>query len=403
MAGITVSNGLFPFINPNLDAFTRSRVSELYALFDGKVINDNQPFNWDDQQTSGANTSSTFLANQASVNLSVTENIAGTRVRQTFRRFNYQPGKSQLILMTFNLNIGADGITKRLGYFSSLNGLFLQQKDNVVSVVRRTNVTGNVVDTTVSQSNWNLDKLDGTGRSKVTIDWTKAQLLTIDFEWLGVGRVRFGLYLDGQPVYFHQFLASNVLETVYMSSPNLPLRYEIINDGTGPTNNLTCICSTVSSEGGQEATGFLRAIDSVSDFTLQQGTQYPLINLRLKSTHLDSLIKFITFSAVSNAIARETVKIRLVLNGTINNSANWVDITNSPLQSMLGTVNTTLTGGTILRSITAPAQVFINLPSQEAEILGSTINGVSDIISLVAEPVTANMKVFADLNWREVS
>jgi hypothetical protein len=305
--------------------------------------------------------------------------------------------------MTFNLNIGADGITKRLGYFSSLNGLFLQQKDNVVSVVRRTNVTGNVVDTTVSQSNWNLDKLDGTGRSKVTIDWTKAQLLTIDFEWLGVGRVRFGLYLDGQPVYFHQFLASNVLETVYMSSPNLPLRYEIINDGTGPTNNLTCICSTVSSEGGQEATGFLRAIDSVSDFTLQQGTQYPLINLRLKSTHLDSLIKFITFSAVSNAIARETVKIRLVLNGTINNSANWVDITNSPLQSMLGTVNTTLTGGTILRSITAPAQVFINLPSQEAEILGSTINGVSDIISLVAEPVTANMKVFADLNWREVS
>ena len=403
MAGIAVDNGLYPYTSPNLDAFTRSRVSQLYTFFDGKTINDNQPFNWDDQETSGANTSSTFLANQASVLLGVTNNIAGTRVRQTFKRFNYQPGKSQIVLMTFNLNAGAEGITKRLGYFTNTNGIFLQQRDDIVYIVRRTNATGNVVDNEVAQSNWNLDPLDGTGRSKIIVDWTKAQLLVIDFEWLGIGRVRVGLYIAGEPVYFHQFLASNLLTTVYMSSPNLPIRYEITNNGTGPTNNLTCICSTVASEGGQEATGFLRAVDSVSDFTLQQGTQYPLINLRLKSTHLDSLVKFITFSAVSNAIARETVKIRLVLNGTINNSANWADITNSPLQSMLGTINTTLTDGTILRSITAPSQVFIALPSQEAEILGSTINGTPDVISLVVEPITANMKVFCDLNWREVS
>jgi len=82
------------FAPSQLDNFGRLRVSQPETLFDSKMLHDNAPLLWDDSQTSGAGTSSTYNANQSSVTLAVTAATAGTRVRQTFRRFNYQPGKS---------------------------------------------------------------------------------------------------------------------------------------------------------------------------------------------------------------------------------------------------------------------------------------------------------------------
>lgn len=46
--------------------------------------------------------------------------FARLRVRQTFKRFNYQPGKSQLIIRTEILGVSNTGITKRLGLFDGV-------------------------------------------------------------------------------------------------------------------------------------------------------------------------------------------------------------------------------------------------------------------------------------------
>lgn len=83
-----------------LDAFGRKRVSNPEVVFDSKQIVDNQPLYWDDQQTSGSGTSSTYNTNQSSTTISVSNLTAGVRIRQTFRRFNYQPGRGQTIFMT---------------------------------------------------------------------------------------------------------------------------------------------------------------------------------------------------------------------------------------------------------------------------------------------------------------
>ena len=85
----------------------------------------------------------------------------------------------------------------------------------------------------------------------------------IDYEWLGVGRVRVGFIIDGLIKYCHYFNHSNddTFTSVYMSSPNLPLRYDIQSDGTNP-GELDHICSTVISEGGIEQTGTLRSVDN---------------------------------------------------------------------------------------------------------------------------------------------
>jgi len=104
-------------------------------------------------------------------------------------------------------------------------------------------------DTLISQSNWNIDKFDGTGNSGITLDFTKAQLFVIDFEWLSVGRIRYGFYIYGKIFYCHQITNVNSLTAPYMVTPNLPVRYEVRNNDGGNVS-LTQICSSVITEGG---------------------------------------------------------------------------------------------------------------------------------------------------------
>ena len=244
--------------SPTRDAFSRLRVSEPLHLFASKQLANNQPLFWDDAVLSGAGTSSTYNTNQASTTLAVSNLTAGSRARQTFRSFQYTPGKSQLIDLTFVSTAPAAGITKRVGYFNTNNGLYFEQAGTTLQVVTRTFTSGAVVNNAVTQANWNLDKLDGSGGagnpSGLTLDVTKTQILVIDFQWLGVGAVRFGFNINGVLYYVHQFRNANNLSLVYTQIPSLPLRYEITNDGTGGVASLTHICASVASEGGTPRT-----------------------------------------------------------------------------------------------------------------------------------------------------
>jgi len=269
------------------DAFSRLRVSNPKTIFDSKQLYDNAPLFWDDQEESGSGTTSTHSINKAASSLAVALNTAGKRTRQTYMRFNYQPGKSQLVFVTGILNEsgGGSGITTNIGLFDDNNGLFFQDKNGIKSVIIRSNTSGSVVDTVVTKNNWD-DPLDGTGRSAITIDFTKTQIFVIDFQWLGVGRIRFGFNIGGIIVYCHLIQNANVLSLVYMSTPNLPIRIQIENDGTGQASSLSHICVTIISEGGNDETGIIRykSVDNTVLNANTTGTLYLALALRLKST-----------------------------------------------------------------------------------------------------------------------
>jgi hypothetical protein len=128
--------------NATIDAFGRLRVSEPFTILDTKQLVDSLPLFYDDAQTSGAGTTSTYNANQASTTMAVSAATAGVRVRQSKLRGTYQPGKSLLILATFVLGTTPSGVTKRVGYFDEKNGLFLQAAGSTLSFVRRTFTSG---------------------------------------------------------------------------------------------------------------------------------------------------------------------------------------------------------------------------------------------------------------------
>lgn len=206
-----------------------------------------------------------------------------------------------MILLTGVIGIGSSGITQEIGQFNDDNGLFFRIDDGIAYVVRRTKTSGSVVDNSVAQSSWNIDAMDGTGNSGITIDFDKTQIFIIDYEWLGVGRVRMGFVIGGSIYYCHEFLNSNVLTVVYMSTPNLPLRYSIENDGTGAASTLDHICSTVISEGGQQDTGMLRHQDTGAISGLLTSGIYALLGIRLKSTHIGSAINMVRSSIAASS------------------------------------------------------------------------------------------------------
>lgn len=273
------------------DAFGRLRVSQPLTLFDSS-----HRFDDNDLWSTATATSGTavFNANQGLIDLSVTAASGSSVIRETVKVFAYQPGKSLLIMNTFVLNPAKTGLTQRVGYFGTSNGFYLELADSTLSFVKRSIVTGSIVNTPVAQADWNYDKMDGTGPSKLTLDITKAQILWMDLEWLGVGSVRMGFVINGQFILCHTFQHANVLASTYITTASLPLRYEIFNTtGTTGASTLKQICSTVISEGGYELRGAqLSAGTSITaprTFAVA-GTYYPMITIRLKSTRLDAIV-----------------------------------------------------------------------------------------------------------------
>jgi len=213
----------------NVDAFGRLRVSQPYTLFDSqnRYAADNQL----DVATTGTGTT-TFLSNEAAVKMEVTSGGVGSVTRQSFRSFPYQPGKGLLVLATFVMDSSTSAnLTQSVGYFNDSNGVFFKRTGSTNSFVLRSSSTptpGTPSDVrTVNQSNWNGDKLDGTGASGLTLDPTKAQILWMDFEWLGVGSVRCGFIIDAQYIVCHTFENANDVTSVYMTTATLPVRYQI--------------------------------------------------------------------------------------------------------------------------------------------------------------------------------
>ena len=390
----------FNIDTPEIDAFARKRVSDIFTLFDSKQLYDNLPLLYDDQQVSGSGTTSVHSSAKASTVMSVTANTAGRRVRQSFMRMNYQPGKSMLIFCTGTISSAGTGITAGMGYYDDNNGLFLRIKNGVVQFVKRTSFTGSPVDVAVDQEDWNVDTFNGKGESGITLDPTKSQILYIDFEWLGVGRVRMGFVVDGIPYVCHQFVHSNKQAGVYMSTPNLPIRYEIQNDGTGAATSLDHICASVMSEGGVQNNGYLRHIDTGSIASLSTGQPYAVMGGRLKTTHLGASIIVENISMIGSANDQAHWELRI--GGTVAGTFTYSDITNSAVQVAIGATANTISGGTEIDGGYFTTQQGVSFTVPNALRLGSTIAGVSQEWQLVVIPITNNITVRASVTWREL-
>ncbi len=401
-----------PHDSPGVDAFGRWRVSNPRTIFDSKQIFDNQPLFWDEKLAAGGSgITSAHSADEAATTITSSDATAGKFTRQTFMRFNYQPGKSQSIAMTGVLDDsgGGTGVQRRIGAFDDENGFFFEDDEGTIKVVFRSNVTSSVVDTKVAQSSWNLDKMNGTGTSGVNMDFTKAHIWVFDYEWLGVGRARLGMFHGGRIVYVHQFQNDNTVNTAYMSTPNLPLRYQMITTGSSPVSSMVCICATVISEGGQEDLGILRYVSTggAHNDLADDNVVYAIIGIRLKQAYLGATIQIQGVSLAEHVGSKEYEWI-LLFNPTVANTFTYGDQANSAVQTVLGGSTNTVTSGTaIAGGMASSAQKGGTVVAANIENvlrLGVKIDGTVDQIVLCVRPIggSTGLDVEGSLIWREL-
>jgi hypothetical protein len=396
-----------------VDAFGRARVSNPLTLFDSYNRYDANGKFHTATVTGG---STTFVANTAALQMNLTTANNAQVIRESKRVFAYQPGKSLQILQTFIMNPAKEGLRQRVGYFNGENGIFLELDGDTLSFVRRSNSTGTPTDTKITQANWNLDTLDGTGPSSLTLDISKAQIIFIDVEWLGLGTVRVGFVINGQLIHCHSFHHANEIDGPYMTTACLPVRYEITNTAeTANNSTLKQVCSSVISEGGYELRGKPRSIGTPANTPVTlatAGVWYPIVSMRLKSTHIDSIVIPTNISVLGEGNGGR-VKYGLIENGTLSiaggGTVTFTSANNDSSVEYNMTANV-ITGGIVMQ------QGFLGVTNQSADSVTLDRdalfkfqlerNGLTQtpaILTLAVMPGTAGDEASGSIDWEEIT
>jgi len=391
------------FTGAGVDAFGRARFSQPVTLFDSQhIFDENSQFS---ESTSGTTTTQ-YLTNESSYEMTVDTASGDEVIRESKRVMPYQPGKSLLILNSFTMNEAKTNLRQRVGYFSSQNGIYVEQDDNTVYIVKRSYTSGSVVETRIAQSNWNGDTLDGnatTSTSGYVLNMSKSQLMWIDIEWLGVGSVRVGFVINGQFIIAHTFHHANLGTSTYMTTACLPIRYEITNtDATATSSTMRQICSTAISEGGYDARAIERSAGTALTGTSIDTAYESLMSIRLKSGRLNSIVVPAGVDVLN--VANTDFEYALFLNATPTTPfASWTSgsdaVEYSLTNSTFSSIGTQILSG-YLGGKTAPANIGDGFAWEYQ--LGRTLAGVSDVITLAARAKSNSSAIAGRMKWYEL-
>lgn len=272
--------------SPNLDAFGGLRTTSARIIGEYRTVTGTASELEYVSLISGSATRTTNLTRK-SVDLVTTTANSDRAVHQTRQYHPYIAGTSNKFLITFKMDLGKTNLIQSVGAFDDNNGIFFRMNGTIPEVVVRKGGSDTEV---VSQSNWNKDRLDGTmtefNQSGITANFSKCHILTLDYQWLGVGRVRVGFVIGGKIIYVHEFNHANTTSEVYMYSASLPVRWELHNTGVvASPSEMQAICAGVYCEGSDNEIGFTVSVSTGTSQSVTNTTDGQcLLAIRLKNS-----------------------------------------------------------------------------------------------------------------------
>jgi hypothetical protein len=368
----------FETANQTLDALGRLRVSIPNSAHDSFFEYDAINRVWDTALV-GTGTS-VFTTPQRDVILSTGGTASGARaMRQQLTYMRFREGVGVQICFYYTpVSAGfplAGAAKSRAGYFDDNDGVYFQVSAASNAFVLRGSGTGSVVEVVIPQTNWNLDRLNGGGGSRITLDVTKPQALIICFNSLNAGRIRFGFRFGEETVYAHEVTLTNITPPVRFVRKSLPLRIEAFNSG-GAGSNFSMEFSSVyaTHEGGNvDEEAFLSAAFTPTQVAINVAGLTPILSVRLKDTfnglEVHGLVSpwLLSVFNTGNSGAFFTILGNATLTGAVWNSVG----PNSILE--LDTSATAVAGGdqsiggfvpTATGSGTAVAEISVNFPTK---------------------------------------
>lgn len=415
MATIARDENRVPFIassvdedSPTIDAFSRARVSNPNYVFDTNFQYDLQPLVWEAVTAESGATVTHDSTNRNVLFTTSSTPTGGASYVQTYEHFRYQAGRSQAALITFNFIETEPNTTKFVGYSDGSNGIELQLTSSGAQLALLSDTDKG--DETVIQANWNLDKLDGKGESGITVDWTKTHIFFVDFQWLGVGRVRCGLDIDGKIVYVHEFQHANVQTVAYMQTANLPLRAGMTCTGASSTT-MRLICASVMSEGGQEDIGGYNFSVGVNG-TAGNDARAHILSLRPETTFnsIANRSKFVLESIDIANTGTATVKWELCLGQAISGTTtyNAVNATYSAMEynsagTISGSPTIVIASGYVPASVQAKGAISATVANKYPITLdqAGAVRALGTL-TLIATGAGSTSAISVSFNWREI-
>lgn len=308
----------------DLDAFGRLRVSNPHNQLEFHHQWDLAPL------FAGTTSDTTGTVTHVPPAARLTADAGETVKHQSHYYATYQPGKGRKVRMTGVFGAHVSGADYLMGYGDDNDGVFIRRKPSGVMAILLRSST--IADVDVEQSSWNIDPMDGTGPSGLTLTNTVGLHGVIDLEWLSIGRVRWGFGIGGTIVYVHAFDGSNnqSVNTSYMRTGSLPLRWELVNGGAS-TATLDAVCATAVSEGGHDPSGLLWSADTgATPITIPAATLQPLLSVRPRATFNSITNRGVLIPGAITAIADDNCMIEVYIAGTVTGSWTKVDTTTSP-------------------------------------------------------------------------
>ncbi len=404
-------------------AFSRLRVASASNINEYKNLYGNLD-SWDFVTVFGSGGSQSYNANASTNGLTVTTAGGSYAIRQSRRYHSYTPGCSQIIMVTGVLAETKSNLIQRIGYFDDRDGIFFERSTSGSGVTTNSwnirNNNGGVITLaqTAPQDTWNIDRFDGSGPSGLIIDYTKTQIWFIDFQWLGVGRVRCGFDIDGVLYYAHEFLNANNTTSTYMGKPTLPVRYEIRNaDTTNSNSTMTTICAAVQTEGGTQDNLWRQSITTGAAGVTCGTTEKGVIAVRLKNTLGPGNLPNRTGAQLSDftLFGSQIATYRILIcqgNTCIGGSPTWTSIGNESnveyatdltLQNLSGNSICISSGFISTAQGSATGSTSMLVSGTKSTISQNYASSDSQIILMTAQRLgNQDSVIYAAVNWLEI-
>ncbi len=260
---------------------------------------------------------------------------------------HYRTGQGGVAFFTAIYTPGTFSCTQLVGLGNTTDGLFFGYNATIFSILRR----DNGVDNWIPQSSWNIDPLNGSGSSLMSLDPTRGNVYKIQYQWLGFGAINFFVENPtlGSLSLVHQIKYSNSFTTTTLFNPSLPLFIQAKNalNNTNITIKVPSMAAFV--EGTLINTGLF---NSVFNIKTDVETLENILTIQNKAT----------FSGLPNAKFVQPLKVsfsntggpgtncvyRLILNPTLGGILSYNDISTNTSVVSYNTAGTTITGGRIL-------------------------------------------------------
>jgi hypothetical protein len=202
-------------------------------------------------------------------------------------------------------------------------------------------------ETFIPQTAWNIDRMDGTGPSAMTADWTKGNIFKVQFQYLGYGDAFFSIVnaFDGKSQLVHVIRNANARTSTVLRNPNLYVMWESKNLGTGTSREMRAVCGSAFVEGKITFLGAQFGV--VGTRTLGAGVETAVLTLRGSTTvnnkRSSAQIQIDRFSVACDGT--KTVDFRIYKNATLT-APQFQRVNASTSAADYDSAATGVTGGT---------------------------------------------------------